>query len=551
MSGPTSPRRPDPMGGPGGNAGTAEPAGDGTRRECFFPRASGILLHPTSLPAAHGIGDLGPEAYRFVDFLAHSRQSLWQVLPLNPTAAGNSPYAAPSAFAGNALLISLERLVDDGLLSPEEPAAAPELPSGHVDYDQVRAFKMPLLRLAFERFKASRRWALRAGFEAFCARQAAWLNDYALFQALKAAYDGAPWTAWDADLVARQPLALARCRAALADQVERQCFLQFVFFRQWSDLRSYAKNHNVRIMGDIPMFVAHDSVDVWANRALFQLDARGRPTVVSGVPPDYFSRTGQRWGNPLYRWDLLAETGYAWWINRFRATLGMVDVVRLDHFRGFQSYWEVPAGHGTAEHGRWVPGPGAALFEALEAALGPLPIVVEDLGLITPDVEDLRRRLGYPGMKVLQFAFGDDARNAYLPHNYQHHCVVYTATHDNTTTVGWFATTAGRGRANTRAYLGTSGRHVAWDLIRLALGSVADTAIVPLQDVLELSGDARMNFPGQAEGNWAWRYAPGQLKAEHAERLGELTAIYGRDPARTPSSDIATSDGDASQIRGD
>lgn len=494
----------------------------------YLRRESGILLHPTSLPGPHGIGDLGTEARRFVDFLESAGQRLWQILPLGPTGHGNSPYGARSTMAGNPLLISLNLLAKEGLLTDEELSHSPPFPPDRVDYEAVDAFKMPLLRRAYRRFLDSATEAQRADFEAFCQGNAFWLEDYALFMALKEAHQGAPWTHWEASAAGRRPEELDRWRRLLQESVHFRRFTQYQFSRQWGVVKRYANERGVRIIGDLPIFVDLDSSDVWSRQDLFHLDARGRPTVVSGVPPDYFSKTGQRWGNPLYRWDVMAREGYGWWVERFRATMQQADLVRIDHFRGFEAYWEVPARHKTAERGRWVKGPGEDLFHALERALGPLPVIAEDLGLITPEVEALRLRLRYPGMKVLQFAFGDDARNPYLPHNYERRCVVYTGTHDNDTTVGWFRSRPPKERAHVLRYLNSDGREIHWDLIRLAMASVADAAVVPFQDVLGLGSSARMNLPGQAEGNWAWRFTPDQLRPEHAERLREMATTYGR-----------------------
>lgn len=494
-----------------------------------LPRSSGLLLHPTSLPGPHGIGDLGADAYRFVDYLVRAKQRVWQILPLGQPGHGYSPYAALSAFAGNPLLISLERLVDEGLIARSELADPPAFAADTVDYDAVSSYKMELLRRAYERFAVAAPPALRGQFEVFRARESAWLPDYTLFIALKGAHGGTGWRGFSEGLARRRPEDLLNARRELADVVAANEFMQYLFFRQWRDLKQYANSKGVRIMGDIPIFVAYDSADVWANQHLFHLDERGAPTVVAGVPPDFFSATGQRWGNPLYRWEELAKTGYAWWVERFRQTLETVDLVRIDHFRGFQAYWEVPATEATAVRGRWVPGPGDDLFRVAARELGELPIVIEDLGLITEDVIELRERLGYPGMKVLQFAFGDDSRNPYLPHNYEWNCVVYTGTHDNDTTLGWFHSLEEWQRNRVLAYLGRDGHDIVWDLIRVALGSVADTAVFPLQDVLVLGSEARMNVPGQAEGNWRWRVLPEQLSDEPAHRLADLTTLYGRD----------------------
>lgn len=503
-----------------------------TERE-LFPRASGILLHITSLPGPHGIGDLGPDAYKFADSLAIGGQSLWQILPLQPPGFGESPYAALSAFAGNPLLISLVKLAEDGFLDQKDLAYVPSFPAKKVNYGAVVGFKLPLLRRAFERFSGSQGQSRRADFDAFCQRNAYWLEDYALYMALKDAHKGGSWWTWEADLISRQPQALSRVKSALASEIGFRRFLQFVFFSQWFSLKDYVNGRGVRVVGDIPIFVAYDSADVWAHQDIFALDEHGRPTVVAGVPPDFFSATGQRWGNPHYRWDVLAQRGYGWWVDRLREAFRQVDVVRIDHFRGFEAYWEIPADQPTAQSGRWVKGPGEAFFRTVESALGrKLPIIVEDLGMITPEVLALRDRLGYPGMKVLQFAFDGGASNAYLPHNYERNCVAYTATHDNDTTVGWYASLNERERSRVLRYLGTDGRDIAWEMIRLAFGSVANTAMVPLQDVLRLGSEARMNFPGRAEGNWAWRYASDQLTQAHLARLRDLTEIYGRTPRK-------------------
>ncbi len=494
----------------------------------YLRRESGILLHPTSLPGPHGIGDLGTEARRFVDFLEAAGQQLWQILPLGPTGLGNSPYASPSAMAGNPLLISLDTLVKEELLSKEELAQEHYLPHKRVDYDAVAAFKLPLIQRASRRFQAGATPTQRSEFEQFCEQHVVWLEDFALFMAIKEAHHGAAWTRWEPEIAARDPKALESLKGQLAEQVQFHRFVQFEFYRQWGVLKRYANERAVRIIGDIPIFVAMDSADVWSRPELFHLDEKGNPTVVSGVPPDYFARTGQRWGNPLYRWDRLAREGYRWWIQRFQAVLALVDLVRIDHFRGFQAYWEVPAQNRTAERGRWVDGPGESLFRALEAALGPLPVIAEDLGIITPDVETLRDRLRFPGMKVLQFAFGNDARNPHLPHNYPRRCVVYTGTHDNDTSVGWFNSRPQQERRAVLRYLGKDQAEINWDLMRLAFASVADVAMAPLQDLLGLGSAARMNLPGQPTGNWSWRFTTDQLRPDLAGRLREMTSTYGR-----------------------
>lgn len=494
-----------------------------------FPRASGVLLHPTALPGPFGIGDLGPTAYNFVDFLAAGRQTYWQVLPLGPTGYGDSPYQCFSAFAGNPLLISPEMLAQEGLLDRDALASAPAFPCERVDYGRVIPWKQDLLWRSFHYFQAHATSAQRDDFYLFCQSRADWLDDYALFMALKKAYRGAAWSSWEESLRLRRTAALAEAKARLLQEFQCQQYLQWVFFRQWAALRDYAHRQGIKIIGDIPIFVAYDSADVWANPALFYLDETGRPTVVAGVPPDYFSPTGQLWGNPLYRWDMLAATGYDWWARRLRAAFSLVDILRLDHFRGFAAYWEVPAGETTAVRGRWVRGPGADFFSAMERALGELPLIAEDLGLITPDVEELRDRLGLPGMRVLQFAFISGPDNPHLPHNYVRNCVVYTGTHDNDTTVGWYMSRLDSAEAAyARQYLHTDGRDIAWDLIRTAWASVAHTAIAPLQDLLRLGTEARFNFPGRASGNWAWRFRREDLTDKLGEELAQITYVYGR-----------------------
>jgi len=491
-------------------------------------RKSGLLLHPTSLPGRWGIGDLGAAAYTFVDFLASAGQQLWQVMPLGPTGYGDSPYQGFSAFAGNPLLISLDQLLDEGLLAPEDLADLPTFADQQVDYGAVIPFKLATLQKSFDRFKRVASDQQREALAAFRAEQRIWLADYALFAALKEQHGGANWNTWEPEIAHRDPAMIGQWGSRLSAQTEFHAYMQYLFFRQWASLKQYANERGIQIIGDIPIFVAYDSADVWANRKLFMLNEAGHAIAVAGVPPDYFSATGQLWGNPLYRWDVLADQGYRWWIERFRTTLMLVDIARLDHFRGFAAYWQIPASEETAINGSWVPGPGAALFEAVREALGSLPIIAEDLGVITPDVEQLRDDLGFPGMKVLQFAFGGDPDAMYLPHNYQPRCVVYTGTHDNDTTLGWWHALQPHERQNVQRYLGRDGADISWDFIRLALASVGELVIVPMQDALALGSDARMNTPGQAGGNWGWRYTPEMLTLELVERLRELTAIYGR-----------------------
>jgi 4-alpha-glucanotransferase len=502
-------------------------------------RASGILLHPTSLPGPHGIGELGPEATAFLDFLADTGQGIWQVLPLGPTGYGDSPYQCFSAFAGNPLLVSLDRLRDDGLLAEADLREGGDFPEDRVDYGRVIHFKLPLLAKALAAFDRSAGPRHRDAFRAFVDGHAAWLPDFSLFMALKRANDSTAWSTWDRSLVNREPWALDRARRDLAREIREVAFEQWLFFEQWAAVRRQAHERRIRIMGDIPIFVAHDSADVWAHPQIFHLAADGRPSFQAGVPPDYFSATGQLWGNPLYRWKTLARTGYAWWIDRVRAVLALVDLVRLDHFRGFEAYWEVRGDAKTAVDGRWVKGPGAAFFEALRKALGELPIVAEDLGVITPEVTALRDEFGFPGMAILQFAFGTDAQaNDFLPHNYPRNKFVYTGTHDNDTVVGWW--TAGVGDSTRTAaeveqeheralaYCGGDGSEIYWDFLRALFVSVADTAVVPLQDVLGLGAEARMNVPGRPHGNWGWRFSSSALTPQLRRRLRLVTEGSGR-----------------------
>lgn len=493
-----------------------------------WPRASGILVHPTSLPGPFGVGDLGPATCRLLDFLVASKQKLWQVLPLGPTGYGNSPYAALSAFAGNPVLISPERLVEDGLLTADEIAAHPAFPAQRVDYGSAVPWKMALLERSFERFRAQADMPIHDDYEAFCAAQQGWLDDYAFFAALKEAHGGVAWVDWEEQLAQREPEALAAARERLASAIEFHRYVQFLFYRQWAQVRVAARERGISIIGDVAIFVAHDSADVWAHPELFQLDERGYPTVVAGVPPDYFSPTGQRWGNPLYRWDVLASNHYAWWIERIQQARELVDIVRLDHFRGFYSYWEVPGESDTAIGGKWVPGPGEALFTAIRDALGDVPFIAEDLGQITPGVIRLRERLQFPGMRVLQFAFGANAKNQHLPHNFTHDTVVYTGTHDNDTTRGWFETRTGNERTHPLKYLACDEHDLVWEMIRAALASVATLAVVPMQDALDLGTEARMNFPSRADGNWEWRCTDEQLAPAVAKRLANLSTLYGR-----------------------
>jgi len=505
-------------------------------------RASGVLLHPTSLPGRHGSGDLGDEARRFADFLASAGQRWWQMLPVGPVGYGNSPYSAQSSFAGNPTLIALEPLVEEGLL--EASALGGRIfPERRVDFGAVVPFREERLRMAFAALPA--RGKPRSRLDAFKDESRGWLPDFALFRALKRAHGETAWAQWEPDLKRRRRPALETARKELAAEIAFHEFEQYEFARQWRALRKHCRSLGIALMGDIPIFVAHDSADVWANQELFHLDEDGMPAVVAGVPPDYFSKTGQLWGNPLYRWPRLKKSGYAWWVARVGATLERFDAIRLDHFIGFHRYWEIARDSPTAERGRYVRGPGASIFRALRKALGALPLVAEDLGVVTPEVKALRDRFHLPGIRLLQFAFGDDpCAPDFLPHNYPRRCVVYTGTHDNDTTVGWFNERGGaestrsqtqveRERDAALAYLGSDGTEIHWDMIRMVLLSVADLAIVPVQDLLGLGTEARMNRPGTLEGNWEWRFASGALDERIGARLGELTRTYGRWPEAT------------------
>jgi 4-alpha-glucanotransferase len=506
----------------------------------MFPRSSGILLHPTSLPGRFGVGDLGPAARQFADFLEIAGQRIWQVLPLGPTGYGDSPYQCFSAFAGNPVLISPELLNEANLLTAEDLASVPDFPADEADYERVTGYKFDLLQRAFRRFRTHDSPQIRVAFEEFCAAKAWWLDDFALFMALKKVHGGVAWTQWEDGARMRKPDALRQWREKLRDDIDQHRFAQFLFFEQWNGLKDHAHERGLQIMGDMPIYVAHDSSDVWSHREFFCLRANGTPEKVAGVPPDYFSATGQLWGNPIYRWDAMADNSYSWWVDRFRATFELIDICRLDHFRGFAAYWEVPAGETTAMNGRWVPGPGAALFSAVQAELGELPIIAENLGVITPDVEAIRNHFGFPGMAILQFAFGNDPQAPdFKPHNYPRNRVAYTGTHDNDTTIGWWNSTGesdstrtaadvAKEKAFARTYLNTDGREINWVLIRTLLASVADVAVVPLQDVLGLGSEARMNLPGSISGNWRWRFRTEMLKPEFASRLRELVNIYDR-----------------------
>ncbi|HVA66995.1 MAG TPA: 4-alpha-glucanotransferase [Elusimicrobiota bacterium] len=504
-------------------------------------RAAGILLHPTSLPGPWGIGDMGPAAHSFLDLLAGCGQSWWQMLPVVPAGAGASPYSARSVFAGEPLLVSPEFLVEAGYLSLGD-LKPPRLSGDRADFAAARRAKRPLFERAFDAFERGACDAARQDFDSFRAANKAWLDDWALFSVLREANGGAAWTGWESGLRRREPGALKTARRVLARPILVEIFVQHQFFRQWSRLRARARELGIGLIGDIPIFAAHDSAEVWAHQDIFQLDGDGMPAAVAGVPPDYFSRTGQLWGNPLYRWDEMRRRGYAWWMERFGRAFERFDAVRLDHFIGFHNYWEIPAGAKTAEAGRWVPGPNDELFLRAKEALGPLQFIAEDLGVVTEGVKALRDRLGLPGIRVLQMAFGTDLEaDSYLPHNYPENCVAYTGTHDNDTTLGWFNDSGGESSTRTQAqiekeraavmrYAETDGRNLNWDFIRLAFSSKANTAVVPMQDILGLGSKDRMNLPGTAEGNWRWRMKEGSFTPGLAGRLAEMTARFGRRP---------------------
>jgi 4-alpha-glucanotransferase len=496
-----------------------------------FPRASGVLLHITSLPGPHGSGDFGPDAYYFVDWLLAAGQSLWQILPLGGIGPGNSPYMSSSAFAGNVLMIDLGELSREGLLSEAETRPNARFAQRAIDFGAVVPYRLERLQLACRRFATAAPPQRRAEFEEFCARHASWLDDYALFMALAERFPGRDWCDWDPPLASREPRAIRAARLEHGERIGFWKFCQWRFFSQFARLRGYANERGISIVGDAPIFIAHHSAEAWSRPDLFQFDEHGRPSVVAGVPPDYFSVTGQRWGNPLYRWDAHAKEGFAWWIERIRRSFELVDILRIDHFRGFAAHWEIPASEPTAIHGQWVKAPGAALFKAINAALGPLPIIAEDLGVITPDVIALRRRYRLPGMCILQFAWGEGGEKRFLPHNHLPDSVVYTGTHDNDTSLGWWRTAPEAERHHLREYLGTDGHAVNWDLIRTALASVADSAILPMQDLLDQGNEHRMNFPGKSTGNWAWRMQWPDVAPGLAAHLLRLSQLYQREPA--------------------
>jgi 4-alpha-glucanotransferase len=494
---------------------------------CSSMRSSGILLHPTSLPSQGGIGDFGPEAYAFLDFLAEAQQGLWQILPLSPPGLGNSPYSAISAFAGNPLLISLERLAERGWIGKDRIQQF-STPGSRIDFEAVKSAKLPLLRQAAQNFLEGRDGDRRR-FENFKRENAWWLEDFVLFQVIREVEGGAAWSAWPQGLARREQQTLHKFGLEYQRQLEVERVVQFAFFEQWRALRGYCARRGIKIIGDVAIFVNYDSADVWRHPEIFHLDDNLQPTVVAGVPPDAFSATGQRWGNPLYRWEACQATKYDWWVQRMSWALQTCDIVRLDHFRGFESYWEIPASEPTAVKGRWVKGPGQDLFNALRARLGDLPFIAEDLGMITPEVYALRDRLGIPGMKVLQFGFDNPGAHIYLPHRFTPNCVVYTGTHDNDTMVGWWKSAAtAQEKCCAAAYIGEAKDGIHWGFIRMALASVADLAVVPIQDVLGLDSGARMNIPSLSDGNWGWRLHPGALTSGLAQKLAALSVVADR-----------------------
>ena len=496
----------------------------------MFERSSGILLHPTSLPGKYGIGSLGKEAYKFVDFLKKANQKLWQIFPLGPTGYGDSPYQCFSTFAGNPYLIDFDLLIEQNLLTEEDLR---DVDFGgneeYIDYGAIYNQKYPLLRKAYDNFKANGNDYLKGKLDAFKAENNDWLNDYSLFISLKNHFNGLPWTEWPHDIKVREEAAVSKYREELADDIEYNNFIQCLFFTQWDNLKKYANDNGIKIIGDIPIFVAVDSSDAWANPEIFLFDPELKPVKVAGVPPDYFSATGQLWGNPLYDWDKLKELNYKWWVDRVRANLSTCDIIRIDHFRGFEAYWAVPYGDDTAINGQWVKGPGIDLFNKIKEELGELPIIAEDLGLMTQGVIDLRDATGFPGMKILGFAFDSEEENDYLPHTYTKNCVVYTGTHDNDTLIGWFTKAKDKDKQFARDYLNSqSDNQIHWDAIRGAWSSVANMAIAPIQDFLGLGSEARINTPSTLGGNWEWRMGKKDFTAKLAKRMKKLAITYGR-----------------------
>lgn len=493
-----------------------------------FPRSSGTLVHPTSFPSRYGMGDLGTEAYRFIDFLYETDQTIWQVLPLGPTGYGNSPYASYSAFAGNPYLISLELLKEKGLLTSKEIQTA-ELPlTIEAQYERSYINKDSLLSKAFQRFTEDQSRDQQKKLEAFKTSNSYWLEDYAMFMACSISNDRASWNRWDEDIARRKPAALKKLKKQSADEIAFQTWLQHEFFEQWYALKEYANSKNIRVIGDIPIFVDHNSADVWSHPEYFEVDQQGDRKLVAGVPPDYFSETGQLWGNPLYNWKNLKKENFSWWIERFKQMFELFDAIRVDHFRGFDAYWEVEASEETAINGQWVKAPGIDLFTTIKENLGELPIIAEDLGVMTDTVEELRDMFNFPGMKILQFAFDSDATNSFLPHNYPQNCVTYTGTHDNDTTIGWYNSAPDVEKHRVREYTRSDGSNIQWELIRLGMLSVADQAIFPLQDFMNLDSSHRMNIPGTVGGNWMWRYTPDMLQNVDKQKIKTLVEMGNR-----------------------
>ncbi|MEA3444621.1 MAG: 4-alpha-glucanotransferase [Bacteroidota bacterium] len=491
-------------------------------------RNSGILLHPTSLPGKYGIGSLGTEAFRFIDFLASAGQKLWQILPLGPTGYGDSPYQCFSSVAGNPLLINLELLVEKGLLNADELNNAPVFSDIEIDYATVIQYKYEKLETAFINFGTKANQELKKDFADFCNQNAHWLNDYALFMALKGHHRQVSWYDWKQEYRQRNPQALITFSEKYEQQIGLMKFMQYLFFRQWADVKKYANDREIKIIGDIPIYISADSVETWTKPEIFLFDENKKPTLVAGVPPDYFSETGQLWGNPIYNWDYHKQSNFAWWKERIKANLELFDIVRIDHFRGFSEFWAVPVGQETAINGEWLPCPGYELFASLKEEFGELPIIAEDLGVITDDVVAMRENFGFPGMKILQFAFDSDEDNDYLPHTYEKNFVVYTGTHDNDTIASWYNLANDKNKKSVHDYLGNNVENGAWDFIKLAHSSVANVSIIPLQDLLNLGNEARMNMPGTTEGNWKWRFGKDDISSGLAKRLAAITKIYGR-----------------------
>lgn len=497
----------------------------------MFTRSAGILLHPTSLPSKFGIGDLGQNAYRFVDFLAETKQKLWQILPLGPTSFGDSPYQCLSAFAGNPLLISFEKLVEDGIASKKILEDVPDFPDDKVIYGDVIEYKFETLEFVYEHFKKNPNKRIIDKFEQFCEEEKNWLDDYALFIAIKDYFDGKAWNNWETEISQRKTEALEFFKNNLKEEIEFHKFIQFIFFKQWMELKSYANSKGIKIIGDLPIFVAFDSADVWTNRHLFEVSEDGKPLYIAGVPPDYFSPTGQRWGNPHYKWEKMEKDDYKWWRERISALLKVTDIIRIDHFRGFYNYWKIPGDAPTAETGEWVFGPGEKFFSTIEKYFGKLPIIAEDLGILVPGVYELRDKFNFPGMKILQFAFGTNGEKKFLPHRYIRNCVVYTGSHDNDTTLGWWNSIQNDGTDTKDFFLkysGSDGKDICKDMIRLAYSSIADIVIIPLQDFLRLGSEARMNFPGRPDGNWSWRFKWNQITDELKDEVRTFVEIFER-----------------------